>query len=193
MNKKLLIVGDKIIEDIILPLTVIALAELGDKTQISILLLSSKTKKHVQLLLGIILAFLIVDGIAIALGSWITNVIPYNVLNIVSGVVFILFGFFMLLKKEEVEESNTYDKNIFLAGFMLIMLTEWGDKTQIAAALFSTNYNPIMVLIGTITALAILSGLAIYFGKIISEKINQKLMTKIGGIVFILLGIMFLL
>ena len=76
---------------------------------------------------------------------------------------------------------------------MLIILTEWGDKTQIAAALFSTNYNPIMVFIGTITALAILSGLAIYFGKIISERINQKIMTKIGGLVFILLGIVFLL
>ena len=99
MNKKSLIVGDNIIEDIILPLTVIALAELGDKTQISILLLSSKTKKHVQLLLGIILAFLIVDGVAVAFGSWITNVIPYNVLNVVSGAVFILFGFFMLLKR----------------------------------------------------------------------------------------------
>jgi len=54
-----------IIEDILIPLVAIAAAELGDKTQISILLLSSKTKKHLQLLLGVMLAFLIVDGIVI--------------------------------------------------------------------------------------------------------------------------------
>jgi len=52
-----------IIEDILIPLVAIAAAELGDKTQISILLLSSKTKKHLQLLLGVMLAFLIVDGL----------------------------------------------------------------------------------------------------------------------------------
>lgn len=171
----------------------IALAELGDKTQISIILLSSKTKKHIRLLIGVILAFIIVDGIAILAGSWVTTIVPINILKIISGAVFIFFGLLMLFKKDKDEEKKTYDKNIFIAGFLLIMLTEWGDKTQIAAALFSINYNPIMVLIGTILALSLLSIIAIYFGKFISERINEKLITKIGGISFIILGIFFLL
>jgi len=99
----------------------------------------------------------------------------------------------MLLKKDKDKENKTYDKNIFLAGFILIMLTEWGDKTQIAAALFSTNYNPIMVLIGTILALSLLSIITIYFGKFISNRINEKHITKIGGITFIILGLFFLI
>jgi putative Ca2+/H+ antiporter (TMEM165/GDT1 family) len=174
-------------------LVAIALAELGDKTQISILLLSSKTKKHIQLLFGVIIAFIIVDGIAVLAGTWITTIIPIDILKIISGVVFIFFGLLMLFKKGKNEEKKTYDKNIFLAGFILIMLTEWGDKTQIAAALFSINYNPIMVLIGTILALSILSIIAIYFGKFISVRINEKHITKIGGIAFIILGIFFLI
>jgi putative Ca2+/H+ antiporter (TMEM165/GDT1 family) len=111
-------------------------------------------------------------------------------LKIISGFVFIFFGLLILFKKEKDEEKKTYD-NIFLTGFLLIMLTEWGDKTQIAAALFSTNYNPIMVLLGTILALSFLSIIAIYFGKIISEKINETIITKVGGIAFIVLGIFF--
>lgn len=140
-----------------------------------------------------ILAFIIVDGLAILAGSWITTIVPINILKIISGAVFIFFGLLMLFKKDKNEENKTYDKNIFLAGFLLIMLTEWGDKTQIAAALFSISYNPIMVLIGTILALFLLSIIAIYFGKLISGRINEKLITKIGGIAFIILGFFFLL
>jgi putative Ca2+/H+ antiporter (TMEM165/GDT1 family) len=142
-------------------------------------------------LIGVIIGFIIVDGIAILAGSWVTTVVPINILKIISGVVFIFFGLLMLFKKEKNEEKKTYDKNIFLTGFLLIMLTEWGDKTQIASALFSTNYNPIMVFIGTILALSFLSIIAIYFGKFISERINENLITKIGGIAFIILGIFF--
>ena len=65
-----------IVDDLLIPLVSIAIAELGDNTQISIVLLSSRTKNHLQFLFGIILAFLIVDGIAIAAGSWITTIIP---------------------------------------------------------------------------------------------------------------------
>jgi putative Ca2+/H+ antiporter (TMEM165/GDT1 family) len=142
-------------------------------------------------LIGVVIGFIIVDGIAVLAGSWVTTVVPIDILKIISGAVFILFGLLMLFKKEKDEEKKRYDKNILLAGFLLIMLTEWGDKTQIASALFSTNYNPIMVFIGTIIALTLLSIIAIYFGKLISEKINEKIITKIGGIAFIILGIFF--
>jgi len=64
------------IADILTALIAVGLAELGDKTQLSILLLSSKTKKHMHLLLGVILAFLTVDGAASLFGSWIMGLIP---------------------------------------------------------------------------------------------------------------------
>jgi putative Ca2+/H+ antiporter (TMEM165/GDT1 family) len=175
---------------LIIPLITIAVAELGDKTQISILLLSSKTKKHLQLLIGAILAFAIVDGVAIIAGTWITTIIPINYLKIISAIVFIIIGILMLITKDYEKKERT-QKNPFIAAFLIIMLTEWGDKTQIAAAIFAIQFNAILVFIGTITALLILSLIAIFFGKIISERINKKLINKIAGAIFIILGITF--
>jgi putative Ca2+/H+ antiporter (TMEM165/GDT1 family) len=177
------------IADILIPLVAISLAELGDKTQLSILLLSTKTKKHLHLLIGVMLAFLIVDGTAILFGSWIMNIIPINWLKTASGIIFILFGILILRQKETTKESKLHVKNSFLSGFILIFISEWGDKTQIASALFATQYNSLMVLTGVMTALTLLSITAIYLGKIISDKINKKLITKTAGTAFILIGI----
>jgi Ca2+/H+ antiporter, TMEM165/GDT1 family len=182
----------KIIEDFIIPLITIAAAELGDKTQISILLLSSKTKKHLQLLIGAILAFAIVDGVAIIAGTWITTVVPIDYLKIISAIVFLIIGVLMLISKDG-EKKETKQRNPFVAAFLLIMLTEWGDKTQIASAIFATQYDGIFVFIGTITALTILTLIAIFFGKIVSTRLNKKIVNKMAGIVFIILGITFIL
>jgi putative Ca2+/H+ antiporter (TMEM165/GDT1 family) len=98
----------------------------------------------------------------------------------------------MLISKDD-GEKETKQKNPFIAAFLIIMLTEWGDKTQIAAAIFATQYDAIFVFIGTITALLILSLIAIFFGKVISTRLNKKIVNKIAGIVFIILGLTFIL
>ena len=156
------------------------------------MLLSSKTKKHLHLLIGAILAFAIVDGVAIIAGTWITTIIPINYLKIISAIVFIIIGILMLISKDEVEKETKHN-NPFIAAFLIIMLTEWGDKTQIAAAIFATQYDGIFVFIGTMMALFILSLIAIFFGKIISKKVNKKIVNKIAGIIFIILGITFVI
>jgi len=179
--------------DILVPLTAVGLAELGDKTQLSLFLLSTKTKKHLQLLLGVVLAFFVVDGTAILVCSCISDIIPIKLLKILSGIIFIILGILILRLKEDREEKNLAVRNSFLSGFILIFVTEWGDKTQIASGLFVTKYNALMVLIGTMIALTLLSLMAIYLGKFISAKIDKRVMSKIAGIVFILTGISFFL
>lgn len=69
-------------------------------------------------------------------------------------------------------------------------IAELGDKTQITSGLFAAQYNSLLVLTGVMTALTLLSILAIYLGKLISAKISQNTISKIAGIVFILLGIL---
>jgi len=98
----------------------------------------------------------------------------------------------MLISKDG-EEKEAKQRNPFVAAFLLIMLTEWGDKTQIAAAIFATQYNGIFVFIGTMTALTILTLIAIFFGKMISTRINKNIINKIAGIAFIILGITFII
>lgn len=176
--------------DLLIPLITVGLAELGDKTQLSILLLTSKTKGHFHLLLGVLLAFLIVNGVAVVAGSWITHLLPRIWLEISSGIVFIIFGALTLRSQVEEERvGNGRFKNAFLTGFSLIFLTEWGDKTQIASALLATKYDPSMVFMGAMIALTALSITAIYLGKGILNRINRKTMMKLSGIIFIIIGL----
>ncbi len=179
--------------DALIPLIAVGLAELGDKTQLSILLLSSKTTKHLHLLLGVFLAFLTVDGIAVLVGSCITTIVPLSFVKIASGIAFIVFGALTLKAGETKAESKLYSKNSFISGFMFVFMMEWGDKTQIASALFAARYDPLMVLVGTMTALTLVSVVAIYLGKLISSRIDSRLMTRVAGIAFLVIGVSFFL
>jgi putative Ca2+/H+ antiporter (TMEM165/GDT1 family) len=182
------------LNDIIIPLLAVGLAEMGDKTQLSVLLLSSRTREYAQLLAGIMLAFLLADGFAILVGSWVTEVIPVHLVKLVSGAVFILFGVMILRgNKEEEEESRLSPRSAFVSGFSMIFLSEWGDKTQIASALFATEYDPRLVFVGVMTALLILSAMAIYLGKFLASRIDRKRITRIAGVVFLLIGLSFML
>jgi putative Ca2+/H+ antiporter (TMEM165/GDT1 family) len=179
------------IADLLVPLVAIGLAEVGDKSQLSILLLSSKTTRHSHLLLGVILAFLVVDGVAVLVGSWITSIVPINLVKMVSGVLFVIFGVLTLRADDTKEDSRLRFNSPFVSGFAFIFMTEWGDKTQIASALFAAKYDPLMVLAGTMTALTLLSTAAVYLGRIVSTRINRKALTKIAGIAFVLIGVSF--
>jgi len=183
------------LNEIIIPLIAVGLAEMGDKTQLSVILLSSRTREYIPLLAGVMLAFLITDGFAILIGSWMTGIIPLDLLKLISGGVFILFGALILRgdQKEAEEERGLSSGNALLSGFSLIFLSEWGDKTQIASALFATEYNPFMVFIGVMAALFILSVMAIYLGQIISQKVDRKLVSRIAGTIFLIIGIAIIL
>ncbi len=182
------------LNDILIPLLAVGLAEMGDKTQLSILLLSSRTREYARLLLGVMLAFLLADGFAILIGSWITEVISGSIVQIVSGLVFLLFGISILREGGEAEEEpeSLSARGAFISGFSMIFLSEWGDKTQIASALFATEYSPQMVFIGVMIALFILSVMAIFLGKLLSGRIDRKTMSRAAGAVFLLIGISFL-
>ena len=94
------------LNEIIIPLLAVGLAEIGDKTQLSVILLSSRTRKYTPLLAGVMLAFLITDGFAILMGNWVTAIIPLHLLKLISGGVFILFGALIFKgDQKEVTES----------------------------------------------------------------------------------------
>lgn len=184
------------IEHFLIPFFTVCISEFADKTQIAVFLLSTKTKNYFKLFSGVILAFIIVDGVAVFLGYKLGNIIPEYILKFICSLLFIFFGVLFLFEgfkknKEENKLERSYSLNPFLSGFLMIFLAEWGDKTQIAAGLFSTKFKPVLVFSGTVFALALLSLIAIYSGKIISEKINKKAISVAGGITFLIIGILF--
>ncbi len=177
-------------QDFIIPFIVVGLAELGDKTQIAVFCLASKTKKYIQLLAGVILAFIITDGLAILLGNYITNIISIKYIKIISGLVFIIFGIITIVSNKE-DETKCDLKKPFLSGFGMILISEMGDKTQITSGLFATKYNALMVFLGVISALIILSIMAAYLGKFIVKRINRKTISYMAGTLFIIMGIFY--
>jgi putative Ca2+/H+ antiporter (TMEM165/GDT1 family) len=182
------------LQDILIPFALVGLAELGDKTQLAVLILSTKTTKYASLLAGVMLAFLLTDGLAIIFGNFIAHRIPMDYVRTGAGVLFIVFGLMTLLNREKEDEDDSYElKNPFMSGFGLILVSEMGDKTQLASALFATQYNPVLVFAGVITALFILSSLAVFVGKALMERINKRTISAAAGILFIVIGVSFLI
>lgn len=180
------------LQSIFVPFLTILVAEFLDKSQLSILFLASKTRHHMQLFLGTILAFVIVDGLAIVFGSWLTSFVPDNVLKLIAGIGFIIFGILAFRNSDEDKHVSQTGKSAFVSGFTLVFLSEWGDKTQLASAIFATQYNMVFVFVGVMLALILLSSVAIFVGKALSKRINKILISRVSGGVFILLGLLFL-
>src|SRR3989337_3309675 len=125
----------------------ILVAELGDKTHVSVISLSSSYKwQHV--FAGSMLAFLAVDGISIAVGGPLLALVPLRYVQAVSGIVFIVFGIIPLLRKEkssEVRVNKPPSTIPLLASFSLIALMELGDKTQIITITLAAPSSPIQI------------------------------------------------
>lgn len=174
--------------DLLVPFLTIGLAELGDKTQLALVSLSAKTNKNLQLFLGAMLAFIIADGFAVFFGEFLTTLMPIHYIKIGAGTLFIFFGAVTLMayKKEKVKARI---KTPFISGFSLILVSEMGDKTQIASGLFSTRFNHLLVFAAIMAALAIVALLSIYLGKIMMKKLNDRTISLISGIAFIVIGL----
>ncbi|MSR77929.1 MAG: TMEM165/GDT1 family protein [Candidatus Omnitrophica bacterium] len=177
----------------LIPFISVALAELGDKTQLAVMLLASRTQRKTQLFFGVMSAFFLVDGMAIISGAWIRNKIPMLWISLTSGILFLVFGVMSLCHQKEDESSEKKSgQNPFWLGFTMIAAAEWGDKTQIASGIFGAKFHLMGVFAGTLSALAVLSLLAIAAGDWVSRKIPAKRLHKIAGILFIVLGFFFI-
>lgn len=177
----------------LIPFVSIFLAELLDKSQLTVFLLSTKTKKHLQLLSGVVLAFVFVDGSAIVFGSIISTFIPEQILKLASGLLFIVFGLLALKSGNSETESNAKLRNPIISGFALVFLSEWGDKTQIASGVFALRYPPVVVFFAVISALTLISIIALKAGSVLIKRVNKRTISLLSGTVFIMLGVLFLL
>lgn len=170
---------------------IIALAELGDKTQVTIMCLSAN-KRVKSVFVGAIVAFALVDGISALIGGTIAAFIPTQWVGIGAGVAFLVFGVYSLLPKTEEVKVNNSSLNI-ARSFSLIALMELGDKTQLSVIALAAEYDaPLMVFIGVMFALALLTIIGILVGSVISRFVPMKYIKVGSSLVFILFGVLFL-
>ncbi|HLD96964.1 MAG TPA: TMEM165/GDT1 family protein, partial [Candidatus Nanoarchaeia archaeon] len=91
------------LQDFLVPFATIAIAEIGDKTQLAMMAMAARYKHTLQIFIGAMAASAIVDGSAVVLGNYASRYVPKTPVTIAAGVLFILFGVHTLLKKEEKE------------------------------------------------------------------------------------------
>jgi putative Ca2+/H+ antiporter (TMEM165/GDT1 family) len=175
---------------------VVALAEIGDKTQLLAFILAARFKKPVPIILGILCATLINHGLAGALGAWITSVVSPEAMRWALGLSFIGMAIWTLIpdKIEEEETQVAKQLGVFGATFVTFFLAEMGDKTQIATIALAAHYAaPLTVVVGTTLGMLIADVPAVFVGNKFAAKIPMKLVHSIAAGIFALMGVLTLL
>lgn len=183
-------------ESLLVSTGVVALAEIGDKTQLLAFLLAARFKKPVPIILGILAATIVNHGLAGAFGAWITASVSPEILRWVLGLSFIGMAVWTMIPDEIEEEETKIAKKFGVFGATLItfFLAEMGDKTQVATVAMAVHYAaPLMVVIGTTLGMLIADVPAVFAGGKLASKIPMKLVHSIAAAIFALLGIATLL
>lgn len=178
-------------ESILVSTGVVALAEMGDKTQLLAFILAARFKRPLPIILGILLATLLNHGLAGALGTWITSVMSQDILRWVLGVSFIAMAIWTLIPdKIEDEETQIASKlGVFGATFVTFFLAEMGDKTQIATVALAAHYAaPVLVIAGTTLGMLIADVPAVFLGNKFADKIPMRLVHTIAAAIFAVMG-----
>jgi putative Ca2+/H+ antiporter (TMEM165/GDT1 family) len=183
-------------ESLLVSTGVVALAEIGDKTQLLAFILAARFKKPIPILGGILLATIVNHGLAAALGAWITTSVSPDVLRWVLGSSFIGMAIWTMVPDKIEEEETRVAKRFGVFGATLItfFLAEMGDKTQIATLALAAHYaSPVTVVIGTTLGMLIADAPAVFIGDRLTTKIPMKLMHSMAAAIFALLGLATLL
>jgi Ca2+/H+ antiporter, TMEM165/GDT1 family len=179
-------------EALLISTGVVALAEIGDKTQLLAFLLAARFKKPVPIILGILVATVLNHGLAGAVGAWITSNVSSDILRWVLGASFIAMAIWTLIPDEIEEDEEMVAKRfgVFGATAITFFLAEMGDKTQIATVAMAAHYpDPIMVVVGTTLGMLIADVPAVFVGDKLAKKIPMRLVHGVAAGVFALLGV----
>ena len=176
------------LKEFLLPALTVGLSEFGDKTQLAVLSFSSKFRNKAALFAAVMLAFVIVDGLAVLFGSVASKIIPFGIIKIAAGISFIAFGAYTLIMNSE-ESFDKKGRAAFLSVLGMIIMLEMGDKSQLVTILFAAEYSPLLVFLGVEAALALLTAAAIIVGEQLGRHLKPETIKYASGILFIAVGI----
>jgi putative Ca2+/H+ antiporter (TMEM165/GDT1 family) len=168
-------------------LSLVSLAEIGDKSQLVCMALATRYR-HWPVLWGAAVAFMLLNLLAVVFGASVAAWLPEIVITGIVAIMFIVFGI-QAIKTTEEDEEVDIDQNashsIFITTFLMILLSEFGDKTQIAVAGLSTTLSAVPVWIGASIALIAISALGIWAGKSLTGRVPMHWLHRIGGVLFL--------
>ena len=166
----------------------IALAEIGDKSQFVCVALAAR-HRHWPVILGAITAFLALNTLAVLFGAGVAAWVPERIMAGLVSLLFAAFGVHALYKQVDDESEDALemsDHGIFITALLLIFVAEFGDKTQIAVAGLAGSFDPLPVWLGATAALAMVSILGVWAGRTVLQRLPLLWLHRISGAIFLL-------
>jgi putative Ca2+/H+ antiporter (TMEM165/GDT1 family) len=170
---------------------VVALAEMGDKTQLLSFVLAARLKRPVPILLGILVATFANHLLAGAVGAFLASLVAPGTLRVLVAASFVGFGLWAL-KPDELEAQEAPRRGgVFVATLVAFFLVEMGDKTQLATVALAARYRPLLAVVaGTTLGMLAANAPAVYIGEALARRVDMRYMRWAAAALFILLGVL---
>ncbi len=179
-------------------LGVVAVSEIGDKTQLLALLLAARFNRPAPIVAGILVATLFNHAIAGAVGGAVAAALDPVVLRWGLGLLFIAMGAWALIPDkldddEKVKDASTWAA-IFWVTTVSFFMAEMGDKTQLATAALAARFDAIvMVVAGTTAGMLVADVPAVFLGRWVTEKVQAKWLRYVAALIFAVMGVLTIL
>jgi len=176
-------------EALLVSTALVALAEMGDKTQLLSFVLAAKLKRPWPIIAGIFLATLANHFLAGWVGAWLATLVAPTTLKWIIALSFFAFGLWAL-KPDTLDGEREYSgRSAFLTTLAAFFVVEMGDKTQLATVALAARFDSLTaVVMGTTIGMLIANAPAVWLGEALAQKIDMKWMRWIAAALFVLLG-----
>jgi len=173
---------------------IVALGEMGDKTQLLALVLAARLKRRVPIAFGILAATLANHLLAGSLGAWLASLVPPGALRIGVGLAFVGFGVWSLKPDTLDEDRPRTAGGAFLTTLVSFFLVEMGDKTQLATIALAARFRSLVpVVCGTTLGMMVADVPAVWLGAALARRLNMSWLRYAAATLFVLLGVLTLL
>ncbi len=182
---------EHVVSVLAISITTVALAEIGDKTQLLSLLLASRYRKPVPIIAAIFLATIANHALAAWLGVVVADYLSPEVLKWVLVVSFVAMAAWILVPDKLDDDEEISNRGPFIASFIAFFVAEIGDKTQIATSILGAQYADALswVILGTTIGMLLANVPVVLIGKLSADRIPLDFIRKVTAFLFVLLAI----
>jgi putative Ca2+/H+ antiporter (TMEM165/GDT1 family) len=179
------------LEALLFSTVIVAMAEMGDKTQLLSFVLAAKLKRPVPICLGILVATLANHFLAGYVGTWLATLVTPEALRWIVALSFFVFGIWALKPDRLDENRELGEAGVFLTTLVAFFFVEMGDKTQLATIALAARYEALVsVVMGTTLGMMIANVPAVWMGEALAARVRLDLMRWIAAGLFFLLGVL---
>ena len=168
----------------------IVLAEMGDKTQFLAMSFAAKYNVY-KVILGIFLAIVANFALTVAIGQFLTTIVPINIISLAASLSFIGFGVWTIRgDKQKVENKNPSRFGAVATVGLAFFVAEFGDKTELAAVSLVAQYqNALSVFVGATIAMLVADGIGIIVGVVLCKRFPEQIFNWLSAIIFVIFGL----